>query len=483
MGTVKAICISEKRGTQKKRVEQAEFVESWGIRGDAHAGNWHRQVSLLSFEKIQQFRERGADVDYGAFGENLVIEGYDFARLPLGTRVLCNEVLLEITQIGKECHSHCEIYKKMGECIMPSEGVFAVVLKGGRIAEGETAVCIPANLFRTIAGRAADADCILATVTDGENPGEQALWIDGILRWNSASDAFFSKHARRFLDADKSDLLSIEGRSVFCEKIGGRKNLVVCGAGHVSVPIIATGKRLGFFVTAIDDREAFAQTAERAGADEVYCESFATAVERVSGSRDTYFVIVTRGHQYDIECLRIALKKAHAYIGMMGSRKRAKAVKEQLRAEGVPEKLLEQIHAPIGIAIGAESPEEIAISVMAQIIQTKNSEKRIGTYDARLMDYLTKEKGAGKAMALCTIVEKHGSAPREVGTKMLVLEDGSLVGTIGGGTAEHKIREEALAMLREGKTFSQKKLELTAGDAAGQGMACGGSIVVILQKM
>ncbi len=483
MGTVKAVCISEKRGTNKTPVEWADFVENWGIRGDAHAGNWHRQVSLLSFETIQAFRERGAEVDYGAFGENLVIEGYDFARLPLGTRVLCGEVLLEITQIGKECHSHCEIYKKMGECIMPTQGVFAVVLKGGRIAVGERAACIPPNLFGTIASRPKDADCVLATVIEGRNAGEQALWIDRVLRFCSSPDAFFSKHAQQFYDAEKSGLISMDGRSVFCEKIGGRKNLVVCGAGHVSVPIIALGKRLGFFVTAIDDRESFAQTAKAAGADEVCCESFETALKRVDKSRDTYFVIVTRGHQYDIGCLRIAVKKAHAYIGMMGSRTRADAVKEQLRTEGVPEQLLKQIHAPIGLAIGAESPEEIAISVMAQIIWTKNREKRIGTYDAMLLAYLTREKGEGKEMALCTIVEKHGSAPREVGTKMLVLEDGSLVGTIGGGAAEHEIRREALTLLQKGGSFVQKRLQLTADDAAGQGMVCGGTILVILQKI
>ena len=99
---------------RKKRVNEAVFKENWGIEGDAHAGDWHRQVSLLSFEKIEAFRERGADVDFGAFGENLIVEGYDLRRLPVGTRFRIGEAVLELTQIGKECHSHCEIYKKMG---------------------------------------------------------------------------------------------------------------------------------------------------------------------------------------------------------------------------------------------------------------------------------------------------------------------------------------------------------------------------------
>ena len=101
------------------------------------AGKWHRQVSLLSFEKIEEFRTKGADVAFGAFGENLIVEGYDFKNLPVGTRFRSGKVLLEMTQIGKECHSHCQIYQRMGECIMPHEGVFAVVLEGGTIHVGD----------------------------------------------------------------------------------------------------------------------------------------------------------------------------------------------------------------------------------------------------------------------------------------------------------------------------------------------------------
>ena len=132
---------TEKRGKRsgfkKKEVNEAVLKENWGIEGDAHAGDWHRQVSLLSFEKIEAFRERGADVDFGAFGENLIVEGYDLRRLPVGTRFRIGEAVLELTQIGKECHSHCEIYKKMGDCIMPREGVFTEVVKGGRIRKGD----------------------------------------------------------------------------------------------------------------------------------------------------------------------------------------------------------------------------------------------------------------------------------------------------------------------------------------------------------
>ena len=140
MGIIKGICISEKRGTQKHEVSEAKLIADWGIENDAHAGRWHRQVSLLSYDKIQEFRARGAEVEDGAFGENLVVEGFDFANLPVGTRFRCNDVLLEMTQIGKECHSHCEIYKVVGDCIMPREGVFAKVLQGGTIKVGDELV-------------------------------------------------------------------------------------------------------------------------------------------------------------------------------------------------------------------------------------------------------------------------------------------------------------------------------------------------------
>ena len=143
MGKVIAVCTSDRKGIQKKDVSTAHFSAEWGIDGDAHAGKWHRQISLLSADKIEAFNARGANVIPGAFGENLVVEGFDFRALPVGTLLRCNDVLLEMTQIGKECHTHCEIYKKMGECIMPHEGVFARVLEPGTISVGDEMVIVP----------------------------------------------------------------------------------------------------------------------------------------------------------------------------------------------------------------------------------------------------------------------------------------------------------------------------------------------------
>ncbi len=166
MSKIKAICISEKKGTQKHPVDSANLVEDWGIEGDAHAGHWHRQVSLLSFEKVEAFRARGARVDLGAFGENLVVEGFDFRSLPVGTRFQCGGVLLEMTQIGKECHAHCAIYQVMGDCIMPREGVFARVIRGGKLHVGDELTLLPPD---PAVRRAA-----VVTLSDKGSRGERA---------------------------------------------------------------------------------------------------------------------------------------------------------------------------------------------------------------------------------------------------------------------------------------------------------------------
>lgn len=136
-GTIRAICISKERGTAKYPIEQCRLIPEFGLEGDAHAGNWHRQVSLLSYEKVEAFNELGAGVLDGEFGENLLTVGLDLARLHIGTRLICGSGILEITQIGKECHKGCAIRNRVGDCIMPREGVFARVQKGGLLRPGD----------------------------------------------------------------------------------------------------------------------------------------------------------------------------------------------------------------------------------------------------------------------------------------------------------------------------------------------------------
>ena len=143
-GTVKAVCISSAKGTEKRPVETGHFLRNFGIEHDAHAGKWHRQVSLLSYDKVEEFNRKGAMVTDGDFGENLLVEGIDFKNLPVGTILKAGNVILRMTQIGKECHSHCAIHQRVGDCIMPREGVFAEVLEEGEIRPGdEMTVALP----------------------------------------------------------------------------------------------------------------------------------------------------------------------------------------------------------------------------------------------------------------------------------------------------------------------------------------------------
>ena len=135
---ITSIAISKKKGTRKTQVNKASIIADHGIKGDAHAGPWHRQVSFLASESIEKTRKKGLDVTFGDFAENIATVGIDWMTLPLGTRLsLGDSALVEITQIGKECHNKCAIYYLAGDCIMPREGIFARVLKGGEIRPGD----------------------------------------------------------------------------------------------------------------------------------------------------------------------------------------------------------------------------------------------------------------------------------------------------------------------------------------------------------
>ena len=137
MASVVAVCISEKKGTVKHPVDQIEVKRNLGIPGDAHAGDWHRQISLLASESVDKMKERFPDIPVGSFAENILTEGIELATLPVGTKLMVGNSLLEVTQIGKECHHDCAIRKQVGDCVMPREGIFAIVLEEGTIKSGD----------------------------------------------------------------------------------------------------------------------------------------------------------------------------------------------------------------------------------------------------------------------------------------------------------------------------------------------------------
>jgi MOSC domain-containing protein YiiM len=137
-GKVLGVNISDEKGTKKTNIQSCALLKDFGLKGDAHAGPWHRQVSLLANESIEKMRAKGLNVGYGDFAENITTEGLDLVHLPIGTTIrIGDSVLLRVTQIGKECHTRCAIYYQAGDCVMPKEGIFAEVLNEGEVKVGD----------------------------------------------------------------------------------------------------------------------------------------------------------------------------------------------------------------------------------------------------------------------------------------------------------------------------------------------------------
>ncbi|MGA7828268.1 MAG: MOSC domain-containing protein [Geobacteraceae bacterium] len=147
-GKVVAVCISEQKGERKKPVTEVVIRENHGIVGDAHAGDWHRQISLLAMESIKKMQDKGLDVTTGDFAENITTEGIDLPSLPIGTKLAIGETLNEVTQIGKECHTRCAIYQQAGDCVMPREGIFVKVLRGGVIRTNDSIKIVSDETFK-----------------------------------------------------------------------------------------------------------------------------------------------------------------------------------------------------------------------------------------------------------------------------------------------------------------------------------------------
>ena len=315
-----------------------------------------------------------------------------------------------------------------------------------------------------------EGDIWSETVLAGEHAGEKRLSC------GDGAGAEGEQKVKTLHDAESQT-------RIYRERIGRTPKMVICGAGHVSMPIIRMGKMLGFTVTVIEDRPKFADHARASGADQVLCEPFADGLSKIRGDSDSWFIIVTRGHRYDTECLEAILQKPYAYVGMMGSRRRVAIVKDQLEAKGVCREVLDGVHTPIGLKIGAETPEEIAVSVMAEIIQVKNAGSAKGGYSPELLDAVLNPEDS-REKVLATIISRKGSAPRSVGTKMLIRADGTTVDTIGGGCIESEVIQKALLMMRaEDEEFRLCAVDMTADAAEDEGMVCGGVVEVMLEKV
>ena len=325
---------------------------------------------------------------------------------------------------------------------------------------------------------------LLATVLEGPEAGSRYFFAEGELLGTTASGEVSEELKTQITETTQSGIYEMEGQKIFIEHLKRQAHLVICGGGHVAQQVIRLAGNVGFHVTVLEDRPYFADRARECGADLVLCDAFEKSLEEIKGTPDTYFLVVTRGHRYDRACLERILHKPYAYAGMMASRGRSALLKKQMEEEGFDREVLDGIHTPVGLSIHAETPEEIAVSIVAELIQTKNQTKKTAGYDPLLMEYLTGTKESDQPGILATIIARRGSAPRSIGTKMLVLGDGRIIGTIGGGCMESEVQHQCLRLLHEENEMTRIiRADMTVSQAEDEGMVCGGTIDVFLEKL
>ena len=280
--------------------------------------------------------------------------------------------------------------------------------------------------------------------------------------------------------------------SVLAEVFKREHRLIVFGAGHVGYHLCHFASKVGFNTIVVDDRPYFANK-EKFGDDiQVICNTFENAFEILDIHEEDYVVIVTRGHKHDKFCLEKILSLDELnYIGMIGSKRRVKIMKEELIEEGYSKEKIENIYSPIGLNIGAVTPEEIAISILAEII----SVKRIGKLAVKnepikvsnscelnkdVLEILAQNKN--EKMSLVTVISTKGSTPRKAGSKMIVYDSGKIIGTIGGGCAEAKIIKDA-ALMAGSKNLKIETIDMTGEIAEEEGMVCGGKMTVLIEAI
>lgn len=243
-----------------------------------------------------------------------------------------------------------------------------------------------------------------------------------------------------------------------------KPRLFICGAGHVAKELADIASFLDFRISVMDHREQFANRERFPQIEEVICEPFENLSSHLE--EGSYYAVVTPGHQDDYSCVKQILNSSYTYLGMIGSRKKIAATYDKLTADGFSKEALDSIHAPIGLPIGAKTPAEIAICILAEIIEIKNK-RSVSSISTELLH--TKEHGT-----LCIIIEKTGSAPRGVGSMMLVTENGQ-IDTLGGGAIENQVINDAKALT--GPCI--KEYNLGPSDVAELGMICGGTNKVL----
>lgn len=270
-----------------------------------------------------------------------------------------------------------------------------------------------------------------------------------------------------------------------------RERLILLGGGHVSLSLAEFAAQTGFQVTVVDDRSFFANRERFSCASEIICDEFSHAIDGLKISSLDYIVILTRGHRYDRICIEaLSHQPLPYYLGMLGSRTRVGELKKALLKEGINPRLIEMLNAPVGLEIGAVTPEEIAVSILAQLIRYRRVDikgdqghlKEKSDIDLMLLSRLEmlQEDRKNLPCGIVTVLKTKGSTPRKAGTKMIVYSDGHTAGTIGGGYAEAMITERTKSLLGK-NTYEIFRVDMTGKEAKEDGMLCGGTMEVLIE--
>ncbi|MDY4692139.1 MAG: XdhC family protein [Blautia sp.] len=282
------------------------------------------------------------------------------------------------------------------------------------------------------------------------------------------------KYKDEVLKCQETCVLHEKDADIFVEIFEKNPHLVILGGGHVSVPVCKIGKMLGFYVTVMDDREEFLTKERFPDADRLVKGTFEEITEKIPPYENAYYVIVTRGHMGDSICARQILRRPYAYLGMIGSKNKIKITRHKLLGEGFTEKQLDSLHAPIGLPIGGQMPAEIAVSIMAEIVQEKN--RNHVSYTDEKVEKAIKD---GKNGTMMTIISKSGSSPRGVGSKMFLDRDGISYGSIGGGNVEY----QASLYAPKAADTEVVKYNLSSQGEGNLGMICGGTVEVLFERI
>ncbi len=314
----------------------------------------------------------------------------------------------------------------------------------------------------------------------GELMGKHLIWEEDHIISSGEEDAQRWKELLPGLEAAMpSSIAELGGNQYYVELLTSAPKLIIFGGGHISVPMAQLGKLLGFEVTVIDDRPEFVTRERFKDADRLICSDYDLAFNELKEYKNSYYVVVTPGHKKDLQSVRNILNRSYAYVGMIGSRTKVAKVQKALREEGYSDEKRKELHAPIGLPIGGQTPAEIAVSIAAEIIKERN-EIPTSVIEEEVLNSILRDTAP---MIQAMIVDKKGSSPRGNGSRMLVKEDGSIRGTIGGGSVEYAAICKSQAMLAAGEDFAVEEYILSDAEGATLGMVCGGIIKVVFERV